>query len=406
MQRQSLTVTELNEYIKMLIDGNDILSGVLVKGEISNFTNHRTGHFYFSLKDEGSLIRCVMFRGNASRLKFLPEDGMKVVISGRVSAFVRDGQYQLYADSIEPDGVGSLYIAFEQLKRRLESEGLFDRARKRPLPKLPRRVGIVTSPTGAAVRDMINIFGRRFPYTELVLYPALVQGPGAAAQIAEGVNYFNETDSVDVIIVGRGGGSMEDLWAFNDERLARTVASSRLPVISAVGHETDFTICDFAADMRAPTPSAAAELAVPETEDIKRRLENINIRNRKTIQSTIDLYKSRLDRISKVGVLSSPERLLDSRRMNVLYLSEKLDRRGEDICSSGKMKLASAAAKLEVLNPLKIISRGYSAVTDGGGSVISSIDQVNAGESITVRFADGSARATVNETKKMNIRVN
>ncbi len=404
MQGQTLTVTEVNEYIKMLIDGNGLLSSLSVKGEISNFTNHRTGHFYFSLKDEGSLIRCVMFKGNAAKLRFLPEDGMKVIIRGKISAFVRDGQYQLYADDIQPDGVGSLYIAFEQLKRRLEAEGLFDRSIKKPIPKLPSRVGIVTSPTGAAIRDMINIFGRRFPYTELVLYPALVQGPGAAAQIAEGVRYFNIQSPVDVIIVGRGGGSMEDLWAFNDEALARCVAASNIPVISAVGHETDFTICDFAADLRAPTPSAAAELAVPETEDIKRRLENVNTRNRNTIQSRIDLYKSRLDRIGSTGVLSSPDRLLDSRRMNVMYLSEKLDRRGGEICNAQKLKLASTVAKLDALNPLKIISRGYSAVTDKDGNVVSSAEKIQVGDSLSVRFADGRATATVTEVEQERIK--
>ena len=394
----TLTVTEVNEYIKMLIDSNELLSDIFVKGEISNFTNHRTGHLYFSLKDEGGLIRAVMFRGQAQKLKFIPEDGMKVIIRGRISAFVRDGQYQIYAEDVQPDGVGSLYIAFEQLKRRLEAEGLFDPTRKKKLPKLPRRVGIVTSPTGAAIRDMINIFGRRFPYTELILYPSLVQGPGAAAQISEGIRYFNCERSVDVIIVGRGGGSMEDLWAFNDEKLARCVASSDIPVISAVGHETDFTICDFAADLRAPTPSAAAELAVPETEDIKRRLENINIRNRNTIGSQIELYKGRLDRLSRVGALSSPERLLDGKRMNVLYCSEKLMRRASDICNDEKIKLARTVSKLEALNPLGIISRGYSAVTDGDGEVIRSVRQLSKGQNISVRFADGEAKATVMET--------
>ncbi len=398
----TLTVTEVNEYIKMLIDTNELLSDICVKGEISNFTNHRTGHYYFSLKDAGGLIRAVMFRGQAQKLKFIPEDGMKVIIRGRISAFVRDGQYQIYAEDIQPDGIGSLYIAFEQLKRRLEAEGLFAPERKKRLPKLPRRVGIVTSPTGAAIRDMINIFGRRFPYTELVLYPSLVQGPGAAAQIAEGVRYFNREGSVDVIIVGRGGGSMEDLWAFNDESLARCVAASDIPVISAVGHETDFTICDFAADLRAPTPSAAAELAVPETEDIKRRLENINIRNRNTIGGRIELYKGRLDRLSRAGVLSSPERLLDGRRMNVLYCSEKLQRRASDICNGEKIKLARTVSKLEALNPLGIISRGYSAVTDGEGEVIRSARQLKKGQSIKVRFADGEARATVEETDIKN----
>ena len=394
----TLTVTEVNEYIKMLIDTNELLSDICVKGEISNFTNHRTGHYYFSLKDAGGLIRAVMFRGQAQRLKFIPGDGMKVIIRGRISAFVRDGQYQIYAEDIQPDGVGSLYVAFEQLKRRLEAEGLFDKERKKRLPKLPRRVGIVTSPTGAAIRDMINIFGRRFPYTELVLYPTLVQGPGAAAQISEGVRYFNREGTVDVIIVGRGGGSMEDLWAFNDEALARCVASSDIPVISAVGHETDFTICDFAADLRAPTPSAAAELAVPETEDIKRRLENINVRNRNTISGRIEIYRGRLDRLSGTGVLSSPDRLLDGKRMNVLYCSEKLQRRAGDICNGEKIKLARTVSKLEALNPLGIISRGYSAVTDSEGEVIRSVRQLEKGQRIKVRFADGNAIATVDET--------
>ena len=398
----TLTVTEVNEYIKMLLDGNTLLSDVMVKGEISNFTNHRTGHFYFSLKDEGGLIRAVMFKTAAQKLNFLPENGMKVILRGRISSFVRDGQYQIYVSDIQPDGVGSLYIAFEQLKRKLEAEGLFDQSRKRPIPRLPRRVGIVTSPTGAAVRDMINIFGRRFPYTELVLYPALVQGPGAAADVANGVRYFNDTDSVNVIVVGRGGGSIEDLWAFNDETLARTVAASRIPVISAVGHETDFTICDFAADLRAPTPSAAAELAVPETEDIKRRLENINTRNRNNIQSRIALYRSRLEQIMSVGVISSPERLLDGRRMNLLYCSEKMQRFCTDVYNKDKIRLAKTASKLEALNPLGIISRGYSAVTDAGGKVIRAAGEISPGDELRVRFADGEATATVREIRINN----
>ena len=391
----TLTVTEVNEYIKMLLDGNALLMDVMVKGEISNFTNHRTGHFYFSLKDEGGLIRAVMFRMSAQRLNFLPENGMKVILRGRISSFVRDGQYQIYVNDIQPDGVGALYVAYEQLKRRLEAEGLFDQSRKKPIPRLPRRVGIVTSPTGAAVRDMINIFGRRFPYTELVLYPALVQGVGAAADVAKGIRYFNETNSVDVIVVGRGGGSMEDLWAFNDESLARTIAASRIPVISAVGHETDFTIADFAADLRAPTPSATAELAVPETEDIKRRLENINTRNRNNIQSRIDLYRSRLDRIMKIGVISSPERLFDARRMNLLYCSEKMQRFCGDALGKEKIRLAKTASKLEALNPLGIISRGYSAVTDTDGRVIRGVGELQSGDRIRVRFGDGEALAAV-----------
>ena len=304
-------------------------------------------------------------------------------------------------NDIQPDGVGSLYVAYEQLKHRLEGEGLFDQSRKRPIPRLPRRVGIVTSPTGAAVRDMINVFGRRFPYTELVLYPALVQGVGAAADIAGGVEYFNKSDSVDVIIVGRGGGSLEDLWAFNDEALARAVAASRIPVISAVGHETDFTICDFAADLRAPTPSAAAELAVPETEDIKRRLQNVNARNKNNIQGKIELYRSRLDQIRNVGVISSPERLLEVRSMNLLYCAEKMQRYSSELYNNQKVRLAKTASKLEALNPLGIISRGYSAVTDKNGNVVRNAISLSAGDLIRVRFADGEAEATV---KKIMIR--
>lgn len=397
-ERMTLSVTQLNEYIKMLLDGNPVLSDVLVRGEISNFTNHRTGHFYFSLKDESGIIRAVMFKAYAGRLAFLPEDGMRVTVHGRISSFVRDGQYQIYVDDIQPDGIGSLYIAFEQLKRKLEAEGLFDKERKRPIPKLPRRIGIVTSPTGAAIRDMINVLGRRFPYAEVILYPALVQGSGAAPSIIEGIRYFNDTRSADVLIVGRGGGSMEDLWAFNDEALARCVASSEIPIISAVGHETDFTICDFAASMRAPTPSAAAELAVPDTDDIKRRLENVNTRNRNTIQGNLSRARQKLDSVSKIGVLSSPDRLLDERRMNVLYCTEKLQRQASDALSSGKIRFAGIAEKLVALNPLGIISRGYSAVTGENGEVIRSASQLKEGDAVKIRFYDGYADAEIKKS--------
>lgn len=393
--KMTLGVSQLNEYIKMLLDGNELLSDVYVKGEISNFTNHRTGHFYFSLKDEAGLVRAVMFRSYVSKLRFIPEDGMKVTVHGRVSSFVRDGQYQLYVDDMQPDGIGSLYIAFEQLKKKLEAEGLFDQSRKRPIPKLPYKIGIVTSPTGAAIRDMINVLGRRFPYAQVVLYPALVQGDGAPAQIFEGIRYFNTSRSVDVIIVGRGGGSMEDLWAFNDEGLARCIANSEIPIISAVGHETDFTICDFAADLRAPTPSAAAELAVPDTEDIKRRLENVNVRNRATIESRLTRMKQRLDYISKLGVLSTPDRLLDQRRMNVIYFSEKLKNGAVGALNEEKIKFSGITQKLEALNPLSIISRGYSVVTDTSGRVVKTVSHIFEGDRLNIRFSDGEVQADV-----------
>ena len=401
--KMTLGVSQLNEYIKMLLDGNELLSDVYVKGEISNFTNHRTGHFYFSLKDEGGLVRAVMFRSYASRLKFIPEDGLKVTVHGRISSFVRDGQYQLYVDDMQPDGIGSLYVAFEQLKKKLEEEGLFDRSRKRPIPKLPYKIGIVTSPTGAAIRDMINVLGRRFPYADVILYPALVQGEGAPLQICEGIRYFNAARSVDVIIVGRGGGSMEDLWAFNDEGLARCVADSEIPVISAVGHETDFTICDFAADLRAPTPSAAAELAVPDTEDIKRRLENVNTRNRMTIEGRLSRMKQRLDYVSSLGVLSTPDRLLDQRRMNVIYFSEKLRNGAASVLNEEKIKFSGITQKLEALNPLSIISRGYSAVTDESGKVIKTTAELAEGDIINIRFSDGEAKAAVRKITRTEV---
>ena len=275
-KRQALTVTGLNEYIKSKLDTDPVLSGVFVKGEISNFVNHyKTGHFYLSLKDEGGVIRAVMFRQSAMKLNFVPENGMKVICSGRVSSYVKDGQYQIYITSMEPDGVGALYIAFEQLKKKLEEEGLFDPMYKKPLPKYPKKIGIITSPTGAAIRDMIHVSGRRFPLAKLCLYPSLVQGDGAPAQLIRGIETFNTTCPVDVIILGRGGGSLEELWAFNDENLARAIFASRIPIISAVGHETDFSISDFVADLRAPTPSAAAEVALPEAGEVKRKLRNV-----------------------------------------------------------------------------------------------------------------------------------
>ena len=385
----------------MLLDGDELLTNIFVKGEISNFTNHRTGHFYFSLKDESGIIRAVMFRTYAQKINFIPENGMKVIIHGRISSFVRDGQYQLYADDIQPDGVGALYIAYEQLKSKLEAEGLFDNARKRPLPRIPKSIGIVTSPTGAAIRDMINILSRRFPYTEIKIFPSLVQGPGAPEQIIKGITYFNKSKNVNLIIIGRGGGSIEDLWAFNDEKLARCIYASDIPIISAVGHETDFTISDFAADLRAPTPSAAAELAVPELEDIKRRLENINIRNRSTIEKNISDYRALISNIEKRSVLSSPERVLDERRMNIVFYTEKIKNNISKTIYNEKVALSSLSAKLAALNPLGVIARGYSAVTDDNGKIVNSVDNISEGHNVFIRFSDGNAKAKIESIDKI-----
>lgn len=397
----AVTVTELNEFIKRMIDTTPQLSGVYVKGEISNFKNHyATGHYYFTLKDEGGQIKAVMFKSSAQKMKFIPEDGMKVTAHGRVSSFVRDGTYQLYADSMEPDGVGALYIAFEQLKKKLESEGLFAQSRKKPLPKIPTRVGIITSATGAAIRDMINVCGRRFPAAKLILFPSLVQGPDAPAQLIAGLEYFNRTNSADVIIIGRGGGSIEDLWAFNDERLARAVAASRIPVISAVGHETDFTICDFVADRRAPTPSAAAELAVPETEELKRKITNIINREAQVISHSVKLRREKLESLKRSRALCDPMNFITDRQMTLDMLSDRMTRAFENETAMKRSVLSSCAGKLSALNPLSVIARGYSAVYSDTGALVKKIDDVKPGDRIKFRTIGGEAKCTVDEVEK------
>lgn len=301
-----LTVSQLNDYVKMLIDSNPMLGNIWVRGEVSNLTFHTSGHLYFSVKDEKSRVSAIMFRTNAVKLKFRPENGMKVVLHGRVSVFPRDGVYQIYVTSIEPDGIGALYIAYEQLRRRLEAEGLFDERIKKALPKIPSAVGVITSPTGAAVRDIINVTARRFPFAKIILFPSLVQGDGAESNLIEGIRYFNSARSADVIIIGRGGGSIEDLWAFNSELLAREIRMSAIPVISAVGHETDYTICDFAADRRAPTPSAAAELAVPDAVELKLKARKCNGKDRKSCQQGNKAYQREIKAfVGKQGAYKS-----------------------------------------------------------------------------------------------------
>lgn len=397
----ALTVSQVNEYIKHVLERDPRLGDIYIKGEISNFKNHYgTGHYYFTLKDETGMIRAVMFRASAHKMPFIPEDGMKVVAHGRISSFIRDGQYQIYCDSMEPDGIGALYIAFEQLKRKLESEGLFYPARKRPLPKIPSRVGIITSPTGAAVRDMINVCGRRFPFATLVLYPSLVQGPDAPQQLIAGMRYFNEQNNVDVIIIGRGGGAIEDLWAFNNEELAREIAASHIPVISAVGHETDFTICDFVADKRAPTPSAAAELAVPDTMELKRKIGNIITRESGVLKAILGQYRERLTTYQNARALTSPRAFIDDKKMLIAMLSEKLERNEAYVLNDKRAVLKNNASTLSVLNPLSVLARGFSAVYTGDGSLLKSVSKVRAGDKINIHAADGTVLAEVIETKK------
>jgi len=394
--QQVLSVGQLNEYIKMLMDGNPLLSDLLIRGEISNFTNHyKTGHFYFSLKDENALVRAVMFRSYAGRVQFLPENGMKVIVHGRVSAFPRDGQYQIYVDEMLPDGVGSLYLAYEQLRRKLEGEGLFDPARKRPLPPYPSRIGIVTSPTGAAVRDMIQILGRRFPAAQLILYPALVQGAGAPESLIRGLSAFTTAMPVDLIIIGRGGGSAEDLWAFNNETLARAVAASPVPVISAVGHETDVTICDFAADLRAPTPSAAAELAVPESSKLLQEISGYRERLYAGAHACIMAKQTQVRLLSGTSFLASPYRYFEERTMEVALLEQRLERASASRLEGARTQLGTIAAKLGALNPLNVLSRGYAAVFDGSGAPVTEAGESLVGQSVQIRFANKTADAVV-----------
>lgn len=397
MAENLLTVSQLNEYLRAAMDRDPLLSSIYILGEISNFTNHyKTGHFYFSLKDETGNLRAVMFRTYASRVAFLPENGMRVIAHGRVSVFPRDGQYQIYVDDMQPDGVGAMYLAYEQIRKKLAAEGLFDPARKRPIPKFPESIGIVTSPTGAAVRDMLQIIGRRYPAARVILYPALVQGAGAPESLCAGIRYFNEQCRTDVLIVGRGGGSAEDLWAFNNETLARCVAESLIPVISAVGHETDTTICDFAADLRAPTPSAAAELATPDRAELQRYLADTARGMTARLRQRIGLASERLRALASSNVLATPRAYLDERSMQVARLGERLAQAQELSLLRHKGRFEALCGKLEALSPLHALSRGYAAVYSGTGKLpYTKAADLAAGEDIRIRFSDGVALATV-----------
>ena len=393
-----LTVSQVNDYIKTVIDNDKVLSSVNIRGEISNFTNHRTGHLYFSLKDDNSLIRAVMFKSSADILKFQPENGMKITARGRISVFPRDGQYQFYAYSMEPDGIGSLYLAYEQLKKKLEAEGLFKDEHKKPIPKIPRRIGVITSPTGAAVRDIINVLGRRFPFAQVYIFPAQVQGDSAPGQLIEALNYFNDTRSVDVIIIGRGGGSIEDLWAFNNEELARTIYACSIPVISAVGHQIDFTICDFVADIRAPTPSAAAELAVPETTELQHKFDNIISRMKILIENDLSAKHRRINDLSASRVLSRPMDMIEDKRMRLFSDVSLLESRIRTILALKKNEYMKYSAKIEATDPMAVLERGYSVAYSSSGTIIKSIDDVSPDDEITVRMGDGSILSRVVST--------
>lgn len=393
-----LSVSQLNRYIKMNFDADENLANIFISGEISNFTNHyRTGHLYFTLKDDSAAVRAVMFNSSAKRLKFMPEDGMKVIARGRVSVYEASGQYQLYVDDMQPDGVGALNLAYEQLKEKLQKEGLFSELHKKPLPPYPEKVGVITSPTGAAVRDIINVLGRRFPYAEIVFCPVLVQGDGAHLQLTDAVNLFNSERAADVIIIGRGGGSIEDLWEFNDEGLARAVYNSEIPVISAVGHETDFTICDFVADMRAPTPSAAAELAVPDANELQYALSALKNRMFLNVSSGIADRRSRLEYLTSKGALKSPDEMLSNRSQRLDTAFSKMLSSYENRIGGKKVEFISAATALSKLDPLSVLMRGFAFVSDKNGKNVYSSQALAKGDKINVRFHDGSAVCEVKE---------
>lgn len=393
-----LSVSQLNRYIKMNFDADENLANIFISGEISNFTNHyRTGHLYFTLKDDSAAVRAVMFNSSAKRLKFMPEDGMKVIARGRVSVYEASGQYQLYVDDMQPDGVGALNLAYEQLKEKLQKEGLFSEQHKKPLPPYPEKVGVITSPTGAAVRDIINVLGRRFPYAEIVFCPVLVQGDGAHLQLTDAVNMFNSERAADVIIIGRGGGSIEDLWEFNDEGLARAVYNSEIPVISAVGHETDFTICDFVADMRAPTPSAAAELAVPDANELQYALSALKNRMFLNVSSGIADRRSRLEYLTSKGALKSPDEMLSNRSQRLDTAFSKMLSSYENRIGGKKVEFISAATALSKLDPMSVLMRGFAFVSDKSGKNVCSSQALAKGDKINVRFHDGSAVCEVKE---------
>ena len=400
MQRPILTVSEINRYIKDILSNNIILGNVLIRGEISNYKYHYSGHMYFTLKDETSSMKCVMFKGSCMSLKFDPHDGMKVIVQGRISVYERDGSYQLYADEMQPDGVGALHLAFEQLKARLEKEGLFDEELKKPIPFLPKAVGVITSPTGAAVRDILNVLGRRFYNIKVIIYPVQVQGEGAAGQIVRGIKAFNELENVDVIIVGRGGGSIEELWAFNEEIVARGIVFSNIPIISAVGHETDFTIADFVADLRAPTPSAAAELAVPSRIDIQATIRSLVNRTSYALQNILTHKRSRLENVASSSTLRQPLDKIYQYRLRLDIIEKGMTKEMRHQFKNKRLNFGQSISKLSALCPLNILKRGYCVSKDLKDKTIKSVRQIKVGDKIRIQYYDGAAECSIDNLIK------
>ena len=399
MAQNVLSITQLNEYIRSRLDNDPLLNQVAVRGEISNYKMYPSGHHYFTLKDEGGALKCVMFKGNAQRLRFRPENGMKVIAMGKVTVYPRDGAYQLYCTAMAMDGVGDLYAAFEQLKRKLSAEGLFDPAHKKPIPKYPGTIGIITSSAGAAVHDMLRILNKRYPLTKVRLLPVRVQGVEAPGEIAAAIGYANRHNLADVLIVGRGGGSMEDLWAFNDERVAYAIFHSEIPVISAVGHEPDVTISDFVADLRAATPSNAAELAVPDQEALLQNLDSMSAAMAASLNRQLKSARQHLNMLSQSPALKSPTGYLEQRKKNVEMLKNRLVSAQNQNIHRSKQRYVGLVAKLDAMSPLKVLTRGYS-MAQKDEQLIRSIHQVETGDTITISFSDGHLTAAVQDKEE------
>ena len=391
------SVSQINQYIKSLLDRDGVLTNVCVSGELSNYKVYPSGHHYFSLKDTEGAIRCVMFKGSALRLRFRPENGMKVLVSGRISVFPRDGAYQLYCEFMMPEGAGDLHVAFEQLKQKLQAEGLFDASHKKQLPRYPQRIAIITSSAGAAVHDMLRILGKRYPLCKVLLLPVRVQGVEAPPEICGAIRYVNRYRLADLIITGRGGGSIEDLWAFNDERVAREIYQSEIPVISAVGHEPDVTISDFVADLRAATPSNGAELAVPDQTELCQTIQSLEIRMGQALDGKLKLSRQRLSRLVSSRVLQNPMNYLQDRRLVLDHLQKQLASGMRESVSRKKQGLIGLAAAMDAMSPLKVLSRGYSMTRDSQGQVVTDASALNPGDEITVTFRSGRIQAAVKD---------
>ena len=402
MAQQALTVTQINEYIRDSMDRDPLLTGVAVKGEISNYKLYPSGHHYFTLKDEGGALRCVMFKGNASRLRFRPENGMKIIAMGKISVFPRDSAYQLYCTAMTMDGIGDLHAAFEQLKKKLAAQGLFDPEHKQPLPKYPGTIGIITSSAGAAVHDMLRILRKRYPLTKVRLFPVRVQGAEAPGEIAAAIGYANYFRLADLLIVGRGGGSIEDLWAFNDEQVAHAIYHSTIPVISAVGHEPDVTISDYVADLRAATPSNAAELAVPDQDALRQTLDSMSGAMAAALQRQIRSARKHYEVLAQSPALRSPMNYLNQRRQALEMIRNRMVATQNQNIQKKKQRYIMSISKLDAMSPLKVLTRGYAMAQNDEGTVVRSVKQLQPGDKLTVSVSDGAIHATVTEIKEVS----